>query len=60
MQRSLVRGRAQYPVRVDVEANPPQPDQVTAAIGAVLTEAATGTDPWWQAGIDEALGQSDD
>jgi hypothetical protein len=41
---------------VDVELIPAQPPEVEAVIAATL--ASTGPaapDPWWQAGIDEAL-----
>jgi hypothetical protein len=40
---------------VGFEAIPPQPEPVTDAIRIVLTEADAEPDPWWQAGIDEAL-----
>jgi hypothetical protein len=40
---------------VDLETNPPQPASVTDAIRAVLTESEPAPDPWWQAGLDDAL-----
>jgi hypothetical protein len=40
---------------VDVELDPPQPDAVTHAIADTLTSCEE-PDPWWQAGIDAALG----
>jgi hypothetical protein len=39
---------------VDVEATPPQPDEVTRAIAAALAPGPRGPDPWWQAGVNEA------
>lgn len=42
---------------MDVELDPPQPEPVAEAVEAALGEAATAPDPWWKAGIDEALGQ---
>jgi hypothetical protein len=35
--------------------NPPQSEDVDRAIANVLTEDAATPDPWWQAGIEEAL-----
>ena len=40
---------------MDVELEPQQPDEVSRAIGVLLTESEQAPDPWWQAGIDEAL-----
>jgi hypothetical protein len=41
---------------VDVELEPQQPSPVAKAIGELLTESEQAPpDPWWQAGIDEAL-----
>jgi hypothetical protein len=40
---------------VDVEIDPPQPDEVTCAIVALLEEASPAVDPWWRAGVDENL-----
>jgi hypothetical protein len=40
---------------LDVELDPPQPDEVTRAIAALLEEAAPVVDPWWRAGVDENL-----
>ena len=40
---------------IRVELTPAQPDQVAAAIAAVLAEPAPGPGPWWQAGLDESL-----
>jgi hypothetical protein len=41
---------------VDVELIPAQPAEVEAAIAAaVAPDQSSAPDPWWQAGIDEAL-----
>ena len=41
---------------MDIELTPVQPREVEAAIAAVVAEEGPGDpDPWWQAGIDEAL-----
>jgi hypothetical protein len=40
---------------VDVETEPPQPDEVTRAIAVLLEETAPTVDPWWRAGVDENL-----
>jgi hypothetical protein len=41
---------------VDLELNPAQAPEVEAAIAAALAPAASvEPDPWWQAGIAEAL-----
>jgi hypothetical protein len=41
---------------VDVELSPAQAPEVAAAIAAALApNRAVDPDPWWQAGIDEAL-----
>ena len=49
--------QAPYDLRlVDVELNPAQAPAVEAAIVAALSPGvAAAPDPWWQAGIDEAL-----
>ncbi|MGZ4335160.1 MAG: hypothetical protein ACXVRJ_12950 [Gaiellaceae bacterium] len=41
---------------MDVEMTPPQHDDVARAIAALVAEEPPAPDPWWQAGIDEALG----
>jgi hypothetical protein len=38
---------------MDVELTPAQAPEVAAAIAAAV--AAAAPDPWWQAGIDDAL-----
>jgi hypothetical protein len=41
---------------VDVELTPAQAPEVAAAIAAVVAAGEPAApDPWWQAGIDEAL-----
>jgi hypothetical protein len=41
---------------VDVEVNPAQAPEVEAAIAAAIApNRPAEPDPWWQAGIDEAL-----
>jgi len=41
---------------VDVELIPVQPAEVEAAIAAAIArDRASEPDPWWQAGIEEAL-----
>ena len=39
---------------MDVELEPTQPPPVAEAVSGLL-QAPAGVDPWWQAGIDEAL-----
>jgi hypothetical protein len=40
---------------VEVETTPPQPDEVDETIARALDEGPPAPDPWWQAGIDDAL-----
>jgi hypothetical protein len=41
---------------VDVELTPAQAPEIEAAIAAALgNDGPVAPDPWWQAGIDEAL-----
>jgi hypothetical protein len=41
---------------VDVDLNPPQPPEIAAAIVAALAAGEPAApDPWWQAGIEDAL-----
>ena len=42
---------------VDVETIPPQPDEVARKIAEALVDERPGLDPWWQAGVEEALGE---
>lgn len=41
---------------MDVELDPPQPDEVAQAVAEALAEPVSAPDPWWQAGIEESLG----
>jgi hypothetical protein len=42
---------------MDVELTPAQAPEVEAVVAAVVTGAGPEpADPWWQAGIEEALG----
>jgi hypothetical protein len=41
---------------VDLELDPPQPDEVTRAIATLLDDEEDAPDPWWQAGLEESLG----
>jgi hypothetical protein len=38
-----------------VEVDPPQPDEVLAAIERLVVRPQPGVDPWWAAGVAEAL-----
>lgn len=40
---------------MELELTPEQPAPVTEAVGALLATPEPAPDPWWQAGIDEAL-----
>jgi hypothetical protein len=41
---------------VDIELNPVQPPEIETAIAAALgSKEPAPADPWWQAGIDDAL-----
>ena len=41
---------------VDVELEPEQPEPVVRAVAELLRADEPEPDPWWQAGIDAALG----
>lgn len=43
---------------MNLELDPQQPDEVTRALGELLQSAEREPDPWWQAGIDEALDEA--
>ena len=46
---------------MDLELDPRQPDEVLRALRVLIADdLAGGGDPWWQAGIDEALSVSAD
>jgi len=38
-----------------IELSPPQPAAVVRAVADALSEQGGTVDPWWQAGLDEAL-----
>jgi hypothetical protein len=42
---------------MDVETSPPQPEEVVRALADALDDAPREPDPWWRAGLDEALGE---
>jgi len=46
--------------RPELDLTPEQPPEIAAAIAAAIGNGAVGPDPWWQAGIDEALGDQGD
>ena len=41
---------------MEVELTPEQPDEVVRAVELALEDENPAPDPWWQAGIDDALG----
>jgi hypothetical protein len=38
-----------------LELDPPQPPEVTATVERLLAQPGAGPDPWWAAGVAEAL-----
>ena len=38
-----------------IELTPAQPAEVAEAVAELLAEPGPGVDPWWQAGLDDAL-----
>lgn len=40
---------------MELELTPQQPAAVVEAVAALLARPESALDPWWQAGIDEAL-----
>jgi hypothetical protein len=40
---------------MEVELDPPQPDEVVRAVAELLAETHAEPDPWWRAGIEDAL-----
>jgi hypothetical protein len=40
---------------MDVVLSPDQPNEVEQAVSRLLEPGPDAPDPWWQAGIDEAL-----
>ena len=45
------------PDRGRLELSPEQPDSVVEEVARALVPAAGEPDPWWQAGLEEQLGQ---
>lgn len=43
-----------------LELSPVQPAQVASAVAELLRDAPAGADPWWQAGLDDALADPHD
>jgi hypothetical protein len=41
---------------VELELDPEQPPEVVRAVGELLRAQPSAVDPWWQAGLAEALG----
>ncbi|HEX3807080.1 MAG TPA: hypothetical protein VHV52_09910 [Gaiellaceae bacterium] len=41
---------------METELDPPQPEPVAEAVAEALAAPPPAPDPWWQAGIEEALG----
>jgi hypothetical protein len=41
---------------LEIELTPAQPPAVEVAVSDALSEGAPEPDPWWQAGLEEALG----
>ncbi len=39
----------------DVELDPPQPEPVARALADLLAGSVPEPDPWWRAGIEDAL-----
>jgi hypothetical protein len=40
---------------MDLELSPAQPVEVAAAVSGLISVPAQDPDPWWRAGIEEAL-----
>jgi hypothetical protein len=40
---------------MDLDLSPDQPDAVAAAIEQLVAQPPPVPDPWWQAGLEEAL-----
>jgi len=51
-----VTTRGDYALRgMDVELSPEQPAEVAEVVARLVGTAPAAPDPWWQAGIEEAL-----
>jgi hypothetical protein len=44
---------------MSVDLDPPQPEPVARTIERLLAEKRVAADPWWAAGLEEALGSDD-
>jgi hypothetical protein len=44
---------------VDVQLEPAQPAEVAAAVADLLKPREPALDPWWRAGIEQALDRED-
>jgi len=40
---------------MDIELEPEQPEEVVRAVANLVADDGAPTDPWWQAGLDDAL-----
>jgi hypothetical protein len=40
---------------MELELDPPQPPEVLRTLGVLLAASGKPPDPWWQAGLDDAL-----
>jgi hypothetical protein len=40
---------------VEVELDPEQPEEVVRAVSELLGDRHATADPWWQAGVDDAV-----
>jgi hypothetical protein len=49
------RGLRQNPSIVELELTPEQPAEIAATIRDLVTAPAPAPDPWWQAGVEDAL-----
>jgi hypothetical protein len=45
----------QNPSIVELELTPEQPAEIAATIRDLVTTPAPAPDPWWQAGVEDAL-----
>lgn len=49
-----------YASAVEIDLDPAQPEAVVRAVSELVAPSGPAADPWWQAGVDEALGPADD
>ncbi|HEX6763407.1 MAG TPA: hypothetical protein VF094_11470 [Gaiellaceae bacterium] len=45
---------------MEIDLDPAQPEAVVRAVSELVAPSGPAADPWWQAGVDEALGPADD